>query len=218
MTTKNSKTKTPGRFKLDDRTYTVSALILILAIAATFVMWCYSDVEAATTHVTLPAPTIPQTQDETLTQEPDFVPGTHVAWPRHDKACDEAFTQNAAAVAVEACTISLREYQTTIEAMVDVPELPQGAIAEMVFNEAYTNLELAESYKLRAQRGDDALAEKAARTCDALAHTLLDPIANKFVRDETESEAQAAHLYRQLLDRIHAAFPDVAGGDGKSSG
>jgi hypothetical protein len=190
--------------------------ILALALAAVmFVMWCCSDVEAATVP---PPATIPQTQDETLGQEPDFVPGTHVAWPKHDRACDQAFSENLAAAAVEACTISLREYASTIEALVDVPELPQGAIQEMVFNEAYTNLELAESYKGRAHRGDDALAEKAARTSATLVHTLLDPIADKFVRDETANEAKAAGLYRQLLDRVHAGFPDVAGADGKASG
>jgi hypothetical protein len=145
--------------------------------------------------------------------QPTTIPETNMAWPKDDKACDDAWTGKQYSQAIKLCSKALAEYKVVIAKLVDTPDLKDGVIQDMAFNQGYTEMEIADSY---SKTGDAKDAIWHAQQASAGAHALLDPISAKMVRDETKADEHIKGLARKLLDAVHEEFPSIAGGDGKS--
>jgi hypothetical protein len=144
--------------------------------------------------------------------QPSTIPGTDMAWPKDDKACDVAWKGSEYPKAIKVCGKALKEYKSVIAVLVATPNLKDGIVQDMVFNEGYTEMEIADSF---SKTGDSKDSLWHAQQSSARAHSLLDPINAKTVRDETDFDEHTKRIARKLLDVVHAEFPSIAGGDGK---
>jgi hypothetical protein len=148
--------------------------------------------------------------------QPAVIPGTTITWPKDDAACDHAYGAGEYEKAIGLCTKAVGEYKVVIQGLVDTPGLKDGIVQNMTFNQGYTELEIAEAYD-NAKNRDTKSALQHAAAGAALAHSLLDPIRGKFVRDETEVDSHVMTMSAELLDKIHEMFPSIPDSDGKAS-
>ena len=153
-------------------------------------------------------------QDENgLGHPPAMIPGTSIAWPADDSDCDKVWKAGDYKSAIGICTKALGQYRVVIDTLVDTPNLKDGVVPTMIFDEAYTEMEVASAYE---KTGDVKRAFDHASLSAKLAHSLIDPIGAKLVRDESAGDKSIQEIGIKLLDTIHQSFPAVAGSDGKA--
>lgn len=90
-----------------------------------------------------------------LGTEPRTVPGTTYAWPVDDADCDKAFKAHDAKAVISLCKATIGEYEAFFDTVKNDPDVPEKAIRNMRFNEAYTeSVELASALEYTGDHVD----------------------------------------------------------------